>query len=100
MTTPIINVSSEDLQELCLKYSIRELGVFGSYARGEQESSSDIDVLVDFEPSARIGFVTFSKLNEELSTLMKRSVDLVTKRALRSTFRETVMTDFKLLYEA
>jgi len=70
---------------------VREIALFGSFVRGEQDGASDIDVLVDFEEGADlfdlVGLALF--LEEEL----QREVDVVPKRALRAEFRETVFKE-------
>ncbi len=71
------------------RYKAREIGIFGSFVRGEQSASSDIDVLVDFEEAADLfdllGLALY--LEEEL----QRKVDVVPKRALRPELRESVL---------
>ena len=53
--------------ELHDRFSVRRLGVFGSVARGEAEESSDVDLLVEFEPDAQIGLFEFVRLQSRLS---------------------------------
>jgi predicted nucleotidyltransferase len=67
--------------EIAEKYHISEIGVFGSYTRGEQEADSDIDILVSFDKP--IGFIKFMRLEFYLSELLGRKVDLVTKDSLK-----------------
>lgn len=73
------------------KYRVKELGVFGSFIRGEQSEASDIDVLVDFDEDASlfdlVGLALF--LEEKLH----RRVDVVSKRALRSELRESILRE-------
>jgi predicted nucleotidyltransferase len=73
------------------RYKVREMGLFGSFARGEQGESSDIDILVDFENTADlfdlVGLALF--LEEKLG----RKVDVVTKNALRVEIRESVFSE-------
>jgi uncharacterized protein len=72
-------------------YKAKEIGVFGSFVRGEQHADSDIDVLVEFEEGADLfdltGLALF--LEEEL----QRKVDVVPKRALREELRESVLRE-------
>ncbi|MCX6999139.1 MAG: nucleotidyltransferase family protein [Candidatus Sumerlaeota bacterium] len=74
----IIEAHREEIRE---KYSIRAIGVFGSFVRGEQEESSDIDILVEFEDD--VGFFKFLEAEEYLSNILGSKVDLVTKGALK-----------------
>jgi len=69
------------------RYEVKELSVFGSAARGDLRPESDIDILVDFKPGARIGLVKFASLNEELEGLLGRTVDLVTRPGLKPRVR-------------
>ena len=63
------------------RYRVRTLGVFGSYARGEQRRQSDLDLLVDFdEPPSLLGFIA---LENYLSDLLGVKVDLVMRDALK-----------------
>lgn len=68
--------------------------------RGEMGPDSDIDVLVEFDPSARIGVLKFESLSEELEALLGRKVDLVTKRGLKSWIRPQVLNEARVIYAA
>ncbi len=63
------------------KYSVKEIGVFGSYVRGEEKEGSDVDILVDFHET--ISLFDFVALEEYLSDLLGVKVDLVMKSALK-----------------
>ena len=65
------------------RYPISELGIFGSYARGDNNSNSDIDILVDFDDRIGIGFI---KLVHELEDLFQQKVDLVSRRAIKPRY--------------
>jgi hypothetical protein len=69
------------LDELKESYAVSEIGIFGSFARGEQRDGSDVDVLVEF--ARPIGFVTFIRLENRLQEILGRKVDLVTRKALK-----------------
>ena len=68
-------------KELKEKYEIKDIGIFGSYLRGEAKEESDLDILVEFEKP--IGFFKFLELEEYLSNLIGIKVDLVSKKALK-----------------
>jgi predicted nucleotidyltransferase len=72
------------------KYKVKEIGIFGSYVRGEQENISDIDILVEF--SEPIGW-EFIDLQEYLEDILSLKVDLVTSNALRSQFKERILRE-------
>jgi uncharacterized protein len=88
------------LGEICRGYQVKGLSVFGSVARGEAHPDSDVDLLVEFLPDARIGMIQYGGLMLALSELMGRKVDLVTKRALRPVLRNSILEQSRLLYAA
>jgi uncharacterized protein len=95
-----IQVGSPMLAELCRRYSVKELSLFGSAARGEMGPESDVDIMVEFEAGARIGLIRFESLVEELESLAERRVDLVTKRGLKPWVRSEVLKDARVIYAA
>lgn len=74
----VIQLHKEDLRK---EYGVKEIGIFGSYIRGEQNDKSDVDILIELEKP--IGFVRFMKLENRISDLLGIKVDLVTKKALK-----------------
>jgi predicted nucleotidyltransferase len=79
--------------ELREKYGIKEMGVFGSYMRGEQKKGSDIDILVEFYPDAEMDLITFVELEEYLSDLLGIKVDLVLKSALKPRIGKNILKE-------
>ncbi|MHC1610524.1 MAG: nucleotidyltransferase family protein [Candidatus Methanospirareceae archaeon] len=77
----IKKVISNHKRELKEKYKVKEIGIFGSFVRGEAKEESDVDILVEFEEP--IGFFKFLELEEYLSNLIGKKVDLVSKKALK-----------------
>jgi predicted nucleotidyltransferase len=73
------------------KYGVKEIGVFGSYVKGEQKDKSDLDVLVEFGRS--IGFFEFLELEEYLENTIGVKVELVTKRALKPKIGEYILSE-------
>jgi predicted nucleotidyltransferase len=90
-----MQVDGPSLAEVCRRYGVKELSLFGSAVRGEMRVESDIDLLVEFEPGVRIGLIKFESLVDELESLVGRTVDLVTKRGLKPWVRPTVLKDAK-----
>lgn len=86
------------VKNLCQRYRVRELSIFGSALREDFNAGSDIDLLVEFEPEAQIGFMTLSKMQRELSAILNRPVDLVPKGGLKPKIREIVISSAKVLY--
>ncbi len=78
---------------------VRRLALFGSVERDDFTDRSDIDILVEFEEGARVGLAFFS-LEEELSQLFGRKVDLNTPGFLSPEFRERVMREARPVFDA
>ncbi len=95
-----IELPENELSELCRRYQVKELAVFGSVVRGEMRPDSDIDLLVEFFPESGVDLVDHFAAERELSALLGRKVDLVSKRALRSTLREGVLSHARIIYAA
>ncbi len=85
------------LPQLRSEYGVTSLGVFGSYVRGEQTETSDIDVLVEFEPDRRFGLFQFCALENELSDLLGRKVDLVMKDGLKPRIGKRILQEVMYL---
>ncbi len=75
------------------KYHVKKMGIFGSVVRNEQKKRSDIDILVEFELDASIGFFEFIRLENYLSRILKKKVDLVTKRAIKSVIKKEILKE-------
>lgn len=88
------------IDELCRKHQVRELSLFGSRARGDNNAHSDFDFMVDFLPESGIGLIEFSGMQIELEELMKNRVDLVTKDGLKPLIREKILSEAQIIYEA
>jgi uncharacterized protein len=73
------------------RYKAKEMGLFGSFVRGEQGDDSDIDVLVDFKEGADL--FDLMGLSIYLEEVLHRKVDVVSKRALREEIRESVLLE-------
>ncbi len=95
-----LRVDEKKLAELCRRYFVRELSVFGSAARDEMTGQSDIDLLVEFLPEAEIGLLEHAGLMLDLSELLGRRVDLVSKRALKPLIRDSILREARPVYAA
>mgnify|MGYP002857453287 CR=1 FL=1 len=74
--------------------------LFGSFARGEQTSNSDVDILVRFDrTTSPIGLLAYVRMHRELEEKLGRKVDLVEEGTLRSAVQQTASRDFKMIYE-
>jgi len=88
----ILKRSKEELRK---KYGVIEIGIFGSYVRGEQYKGSDLDILIEFEPDPKMDLIDFIELENYISELLGIKVGLVMKSALkprigRQILKETV----------
>jgi len=79
--------------------SIKSVAIFGSYVNGTPSTDSDIDVLIDFEPSAVIGFFALSDIKSNFESFLKKSVDLLTPAAISKYFRDEVINQAETVYE-
>jgi uncharacterized protein len=87
-----VRMHKEELKE---NFRVKEIGIFGSYVRGEQERKSDLDILVDFEET--IGLFKFVALERYLSHLLGIKVDLVMKSALKPRIGAHVLKEVHYL---
>lgn len=76
-------------EELSKKYKVKEIGMFGSFVRGEQKKRSDIDILVEFQEVPDL--LKFIELERYLTRLLRKKVDLVEKSALRPRLKEIIL---------
>ena len=79
------------------KYGVRKIGLFGSYARGEERTDSDLDVLVEFEK--RKSLLTLVRIERELSDHIGVKVDLLTEEAISPYLVERIKADLKVIYQ-
>ncbi|MHC4510179.1 MAG: nucleotidyltransferase family protein [Planctomycetota bacterium] len=101
--TAIIEQNRDKLVELCMKYHVAALDIFGSAATDQfDEQSSDVDLLVEFDSSVKANrFDNFFALHDELQRLLKRPVDLVEPGGLRNPyFIDSVKKTRRRLYAA
>lgn len=95
----LTGVNARRLREVCERYGVASLEVFGSVARGDAGPDSDVDLLYILKPDARLGF-RFFDLEDELTDLFGRHVDLVARTAINEHLRKQVLTDAQPLYAA
>jgi len=79
-------------QELKERFGVATIGIFGSYARGEEQPESDVDVIVSFQKDKKT-FDNFMGTKFYLESLFKRKVDLVTDGALKPLIRDPILRD-------
>ena len=99
MTHPHISLPSLPLAAFCRRHGIRRLALFGSVLRDDFTPESDIDVLVEFE-SGRTPGLAFFGMQDELSRILGRRVDLNTPGSLSRYFRDEVLSEAQDCYVA
>jgi len=88
--TDIINKLANAKPDLARRYGVRRLAVFGSYARGDQREDSDVDILVEVDPSIGLRFVD---LAEEIEAMLGVRTELVSRRAVKQRNWEVIERD-------
>jgi len=74
-------------------HQVKSLYLFGSIVRGENKPGSDIDILVEFQPGARVGLFGMARLQRRLSEVLGRPVDLTTRDALHKALRDRIIKE-------
>ena len=87
----IIKALRAEKKHLHDRFHVSELGLFGSYMRGEQTDTSDVDVLVDFDGS--VDLFDLVDMEEYLASKLNRKVDIVIKRSLRPAIGEQILQE-------
>lgn len=99
--TRTVFTDPEALKSLCRRDGIRRLSVFGSVLKGTGSPESDVDLLVEFEPNAKVGLLDIAAIEEDLSTLVGgRKVDLRTAGDISRYFRDDVLRTAEVQYAA
>ena len=95
-----IHIPAEQVEAFCARHGIARLSLFGSVLREDFSPTSDVDVLVDFFPTRVPDLFAMVRLQDELSLLLGRAVDLRTPRELSKHFRDRVMAEARVLHAA
>ncbi len=82
MSNFVATIPTSEIAKFCQHWKIRELALFGSALRDDFSPDSDLDLLVTFATDAEWGLFDHVQMQQELQTLLQRSVDLISKRAL------------------
>lgn len=98
MIPEIIKTSKQKIAEICKKYGIRELSLFGSRIGNSYTVQSDFDFLVEFQPETEIGLIKFLKIQTDLEKIVGDQVDLVSKKGLKPEIREKVLSEIEVIY--
>ena len=79
------------------KYEPAKIGIFGSYARGDDTENSDIDILVDFK--RKITLFDLGGIKYDLTEILNRNVDIVTERSVNAKIKDYIYRDLRIVYE-
>ena len=93
-----IDIPHDKIAEFCRRNRIRKLSLFGSVLREDFKGDSDIDVLVEFDSKASVGFLRLAAIQRELSEMLGREVDLRTPAELSRYFRDEVLQRSQVQY--
>ncbi len=97
---PNLTLPQAELRAFCRRYHVQRLALFGSVLRADFSPESDIDVLVQFQPATRVGFLTLAKMQNELADLFGRPVDLIPMQGLKAVIRDEVLSSSVEVYAA
>jgi hypothetical protein len=86
-----------ELRNICVKYHVRKLALFGSALRPNFTPESDLDFLVEFDQNASIGLFELAGMQMDLEQLFGRKIDLVPKKGLRPALQD-VLSEAQLVY--
>ncbi|MDJ0658114.1 MAG: nucleotidyltransferase domain-containing protein [Crocosphaera sp.] len=81
----LLGIDLKNIKQFCYQWGIIELALFGSILRDNFNQNSDVDVLVTFEPESHISLLDLETLEQQFATLLKRPVDVVTKKAIEKS---------------
>ena len=102
MTITAIKLPMENIAEFCHKWQVTEFAIFGSVLREDFRPNSDIDVMVQFHPNAHPTFLTLEQMEEELKTIFRRDVDLITRQGIESSRnylrRHDILSSAQVIY--
>ena len=94
-----IDMPKAKIEAFCRRNHIRRLAVFGSVLREDFTPGSDVDVLVEFDPDARVGLITLAGMEIELSRLLGHRAEMHTVKGLNPHFRDEVLDSAEVQYE-
>lgn len=85
--------------EIMKPYNPKKIGIFGSFARGENSDNSDIDILYDFDFDDAVTLFTLAGIQEKLEKKLQKEVDLVPEKYIYPIIKESIMNDLRIIYE-
>jgi predicted nucleotidyltransferase len=89
----------EAIESETLKDDILKVSLFGSYLHGDFSEDSDIDVLIEFDPTAHISFFNLARIKRHIEQFTNKPVDLLTPEAISRFFRDQIINEAETVYE-
>jgi predicted nucleotidyltransferase len=99
MKEKIKEIISQAIEQGPFRNDIKKVSLFGSFLNGAQKEDSDIDLLVEFAPTARIGFFKFIDIQNSFEKKLNKKIDLLTSEAISQRFRAEVLGQAETIYE-
>lgn len=96
----ILNKYTKKLNSFCKANKIKKLSLFGSYLKNTANKDSDVDLLVEFEEDIEYGLIDIARIERELAGIIGKKVDLRTPEELSRYFRDTIVREAQVKYEA
>jgi predicted nucleotidyltransferase len=93
------NIIRQAIEKGPYKKEIKKLSLFGSYLSGHQKEDSDIDLLIEFAPSAKIGFFKLVNIQESIAKIVGCKVDLLTPEGISKFLRQNIINTSEAIYE-
>jgi uncharacterized protein len=97
--TAKIDIPQSEIDAFCQRNAIRRLALFGSVLRDDFTPESDVDILVEFEPEARVGLISLSGMELELSRILGRRAEIHTYKGLNPHFHDEAIKSAEVHYE-
>ncbi len=94
--TNIVQNSQDQIDRICKEAGITYLALFGSHARGDQKTESDVDLLVDFKETP--GLISFIRTKQKFEKVFNTKVDLVTRNGLSKYLKPYIQKDLQVIY--
>jgi predicted nucleotidyltransferase len=95
-----IPIDQQSVGDFCRRWDVVELGLFGSVLRDDFRPDSDVDVFVTFQSDARPSLFDLAAMQDELSVIFGRRVDLGTKRSLKPSIKDDIIASAEVLFAA
>lgn len=89
----VISILQKNKDRILQKYKFKEMGIFGSFVRGEQKKRSDVDILVDFDEKDIPDLLESIAMEEYIQKLLRKKVDLIRKEAIRPELKDIILKE-------